>query len=75
MEKLRNQFITPRRRPRPMDSDSEAKQRYSYKFKFQAKEPDADKSREPSKEEIQAFVNEILGITKDRKLRQEATVV
>ncbi len=47
-----------------MSSQDRQEQRYVYRYTFKVKSPDSG-SDEPSKADIQAYINEILGIKKD----------
>jgi len=44
--------------------------RYSYRFTLEARSPDSS-ADELSKAEVQAYINEILGVRKETKEKQE----
>ncbi len=49
-----------------MSSQERQEQKYLYRYTFKVKSPDSD-TDELSKAEIQAYINEILGIKKENK--------
>ena len=51
-------------------SAQQSEARYSYRFTLEARRPDSG-AEEPSKAEVQAYINEILGVRKDTKEKQE----
>ncbi len=51
-------------------SAQQAEPKYSYRFTFEARSSNSG-SDEPSKAEIQAYINEVLGIKKESKEKKE----
>jgi hypothetical protein len=51
-----------------MQASEENKVKYTYKFRFNAKGTLISREDEPSKEAIQSYVNEILGIKKKKEV-------
>lgn len=45
----------------------ESKQKYSYKFSFAAPGPSDKRKEEPTQADLQAYINEVLGIAKPKK--------
>ncbi len=56
-----------------MSSQARQESKYSYKFTLEARRPGST-DLEPSKAEIQAYINEVLGITKKTEQKDWATV-
>ena len=54
-------------------SSIEAPQKYVYKFYLQASSK-RDAADEPSKQEVQAYINDILGVVKPKSPRDTLTV-
>jgi hypothetical protein len=48
-----------------MSSTEAQEMKYSYKFTFPGKKVTGSESDEPSKNEVQIYINELLGVKKD----------
>ncbi len=72
MDKPENHFIKRRRAPRGVESQTGVRERYQYHYSVKAKVPSGKTEEEPTREEIQDFINEVLGISRVRKQERES---